>query len=240
MIEYTLKRNELTGEPIKYRAQVVNSRSYTFDDIAEHLINNNVGLSQAAIYGLWESIKKTVEEFIANGGSINTELFHAHASIRGVFERMDDGFDGSRHEIRLNLRPGSLLRAIPNRLQVKRRYSGTKSVILSVTDANTGSVDSFLTPGKIVKIVGRRVKIDGDDPTNGLYFVPKDGSEHQVKINASDLAVNNPSALIAIVPNLCGCTTWNLKLVTQYCNGNKFLKIPYSIISEKEFCVAAV
>ena len=39
MIEYVLKPNELmTGEPNKYLAQIVNSRSYTFDDIANRLI----------------------------------------------------------------------------------------------------------------------------------------------------------------------------------------------------------
>ena len=54
MIDYVLEPNELTGEPQKYRARVINSRSYTFEDIAKHLLKHNTGLSPAAIYGLNE------------------------------------------------------------------------------------------------------------------------------------------------------------------------------------------
>jgi hypothetical protein len=35
MIDFVLDPNELTGEPKKFKAQVVNSRSYTFEDIAK-------------------------------------------------------------------------------------------------------------------------------------------------------------------------------------------------------------
>ena len=238
MIEYVLEQNELTGEPKKFKAQVVYSRSYTFDDIAKHLIKHNTGLSNSVIYGLWEGIKSAVEELISDGSAINTELFNARISIKGVFNGMDDGFDASRHEIRLNLRPGTLLRGIPKGLKVKKVNSRIKSRILSVTDIKTGEVDSCLTPGKNIRIVGQRVKINGDDPSCGLYFVPTSScADDYVKVESSEFVVNNPSEIIAVIPNLSK-GIWNLTLITQYSQGTKFRKTPYSVICEKDFNVA--
>jgi len=236
MIGYTLEPNELTGEPKKYRAQVVSSRSYTSDDIAKHLIKHNAGLSPAAVYEVLEAIKNSVAEIISDGGAISTELFHAKISIKGVFDGMDDGFDESRHEIRLNLRPGPLLRDIPKTLQVKKLNPSAKSRIFSVTDIKTGAVDSNLTPGKNIRILGQKVKIDGDDPVNGLYFFSAKNPERPVKVDPSEFVKNNPSEVIVVIPNLSR-GTWNLKLVTQYTAGNKCRKTPHSIIYEKELIV---
>ena len=237
MIEYFLKSNKLKGEDSKFSAQVINSRSYTFEDIANHLIRHNTGLSSSVIYGLWEGIKGAVEEFIADGGAINTELFQAHASIRGVFDGLDDGFDGSRHKIRLNLRPGTLLRDVPERLKVKKLISPGTSYILSVTDVKTGSVNSVLTPGKNLRIIGYQVKIDGYESVCGMYFIPAKSTEQVVKLDASEVVLNKPSQILAVIPKLSK-GNWTLRLVTQYSKGKMYLKTPKTITFNASFNVA--
>ena len=250
MIDYYLKQNKLKSELLtspkgevsreegnKYCAQVVNSRSYTFDDIAKHLLKHNIGLSSSAIYGLWEGIKGAVEEFISEGGSIKTELFHVHTSIKGVFNGLEDGFDSSRHTIKLNLRPGILLRDTPKSLRVKKIKSAAKSMILSVTDINSGSVNWNLTPGKNIRIVGQRVKIDGKDPSCGLYFIPEKSNQEPVKIELNDVVMNKPSQLIAVVPKL-NKGLWNLRLVTQFGTGKHCYKEPQNITFDKKLSVA--
>jgi len=237
MLDYFLKTNKLKGEDGRFCAQVVNTRSYTFEDIAQHLIKHNTGLSSSVIYGLWEGIKGAVEEFIAEGGAINTELFQVHASIRGVFNGLDDGFDGSRHRIHLNLRPGALLRDIPDKLKVKKLNTTGKSIILSVTDVKTGSVNDCLTPGKIMRICGNHVKIAGYEPVCGIYFIPEKSSGKTVKIESSEVVVNRPSQILAIVPKL-GKGSWTLRLVTQYLKGTMYLKTPKSLTFDKSFSVA--
>ena len=222
---------------MKYSAQVVNSRNYTFDDIAKHLVERNTGLSSSAIYGLWEGIKDAVEEFISEGGSIKTELFNARAGIKGIFNGMEDGFDSGRHEIRLNLRPGILLRDIPKKLKVKKLKPGVKSSILSVLDIKSGSINNSLTPGKSIRIIGQRIKIDGADPSCGIYFVPAKDTEQPVKVDFSDVAVNNPSQIIALVPRL-NKGIWHIKLITQFSYGKCSLKAPKTITFEKSLTVA--
>ena len=237
MIQYSLETYDLIGEPKKYRAQVVNSRSYTFDDIAEHLLQHNTGLSGAVIRGVWEGIKGAVEEYIADGGSVKTELFHIHPSIQGVFESIEDGFDSSRHSIRLYLRPGSLLRSVPGRLKVKKISSGAKSYISSVTDISTNSVNDSLTPGKSIRISGRRLKIYGEDPSCGIYFVPEKSTTSTIKVDLSELVVNSPSQIITVVPKLSK-GKWSLRLITQFSRGKIPLKSPQSLTFEKVLTVA--
>ena len=237
MIEYALKVNELTGESNKYSAHVVNSQSYTFDDIAKHLLKHNTGLSSSVIYGLWEGIKDAVAEFISDGGSINTELFNAHASIKGVFNGLDDVFDSSRHHIRLNMQPGINLRDIPDTLKVKKFSPKAQSIILGVMDIKSGTINKTITPGKNIRIIGERLKIDGTDPSCGIYFIPLKNTEHPVKIEPSDVVINRPSEIIAIVPQLIE-GDYNLRLVTQFSRGQAPSKNPYNIIFEKPLNVA--
>ena len=237
MIEYILEKNELAKGQNKFTAQVVNSRSHSFDAIADHLLKHQTGLSSSVIYGVWEGIKNAVEEIVSDGGSIKTELFYVRPVIRGVFNGKDDGFDKSRHAIRLNMQSGAFIRKVPEKLSVRKSVSAAKAFINSVTDIKSGAVDTRLTPGKSVRIMGQRVKILGTDPSCGLYFIPADKSAAAVKVEASDMVVNNPSELIVVIPQLKK-GTWSLRLVTQFSSGGTYLKKPRGITFDKDLVVA--
>ena len=237
MIEYVLDQYDLAGDPQRYRAHVVNSRKYTFDDIANHLLKHNTGLSGPVIYGVWEGIKGAVEDYLSEGGAVNTELFRVNASVRGVFNGRDDRFDMRRHRVRINMQPGSLLNKVSKSIKVKKRSSAATSFITSVTDVKSGSVNGILTPGRNIRILGSRVKINGDDPSVGLYFVPEKAADAAVRIEASEYVVNNPSEIIAVIPNLKK-GRWKLRLVTQYTTGPKYRKVPRSLSFEKSLTVA--
>jgi hypothetical protein len=237
MINYTLESNEVVKEQNKYRAQVINTKSYTFNDIAKRMIRHNTGLSLPAIHGVWEGIKATVEEIISEGGVINTELFRVSASIKGVFDGTDDVFDASRHEIKLKLQAGPFLRSSPKSLKVRKHISAAKCLIQSVTDVKSGAVNSNLTPRKNIRIKGSRLKINGENPSCGLYFVPEKSTDAAVKVEASEFAVNNPSQIIAVIPALKK-GRWHLRLVTQYSQGKRCLKEPQSVTFGKVLTVA--
>jgi hypothetical protein len=75
-------------------------------------------------------------------------------------------------------------------------------------------VNDLLTPGRNLKISGNKIKIAGENPANGIFFVNTSTSTHtQVEIN--DIVTNNPSELIVIIPDLQP-GTYQLEVVTQY------------------------
>jgi hypothetical protein len=66
-----------------------------------------------------------------------------------------------------------------------------------------------------------------------LYFVPAAGSP--VKVDPTDIVIDNPAELIAVTPALAA-GTYQVRIVTQYSPG-KHLKTPHTCTFDKELTV---
>jgi hypothetical protein len=235
MLEYTLEMNELTDAPSDMRAQVINVTSYTQNDIVERIMRIGAGLTRSDIVSVLEAEKQVIGDIIAEGGAVNTELFNAFPSIHGVFTGVEDSLDASRHKVKINLHAGTALRLAVAQVKTKKVAAViTGTVITSVTDIKSGTVNDQLTPGRDLKIHGVKLKISGADPACGLYFAGIDTGKETL-VDPADIVVNNPSELIALVPDLAA-GTYQAKIVTQY-NGGKGRKTPISVTFDKVLTV---
>jgi hypothetical protein len=102
-------------------------------------------------------------------------------------------------------------------------------LILEVRDSKSKKVDEVLTSGGVVEITGSDIKIDGDDTTIGVYFVPETGTE----LKAETIVTNKPSSVIVTIPTL-SAGTYKIKIVTQY-SGGKTVKDVRSTTYNKLF-----
>ncbi|MDR1220225.1 MAG: DUF4469 domain-containing protein [Treponema sp.] len=235
MLEYTLEDNELTNKPGDLRAQVVNVTSYTQNDIVDRVLNIGAGLTRSDVVSVFEAEKQVIESIIAEGGAVNTELFNAFPSISGVFDTPDEPFDHTKHKVNIKLHPGVVLRSAIASVKTRRIAAAvTGTVITSVTDLKTGLINGTLTPGRDVKLSGAKLKIAGDKLDVGLYFVPA-GSGAEVKVDPSDIVVNNPSEVIAVIPAL-PAGTYRVRIITQFSAG-KHLKTPHTYTFDKDLTV---
>jgi hypothetical protein len=236
MLEYVLEVNDLTQYHGDYRAQVINVVSHTQRDIVDRIMKIGAGLTRSDIAAVLEAEKQVIADVISEGGAVNTELFNAFPSIQGVFQSPDDSFDAERHKLRINLHAGTALRDAIVGVKTKK-LSGvvTGTLIASVVDVKTGSVNNLLTPGRDVKITGTKVKVDGDNPSVGLFFVPNAGG-NPIKVDPSDIVINHPSEIIAVIPNLAA-GLYQIRIVTQYSSG-KHLKTPHAVTFEKPLTIA--
>jgi hypothetical protein len=236
MLEFSLAENELTDEPGDLRAQVINVTSYSQNDITDRILNIGAGLTRSDVVSVLEAEKQVITGIIAEGGAVNTELFKAFPSISGVFKTPDEPFDHSKHKINIKLRPGAALRAAISQVKPKRLTAViTGPIITSVTDLKTGSVNGVLTPSRIIKLSGMKLKIGGDKAEVGLYFVRvSDGAE--VKVDPTDIVVNNPGEVIALIPAL-STGVYRVRIVTQYTT-SKYLKTPHTFTFDKDLTVA--
>jgi hypothetical protein len=236
MLEYTLEDNELTDKAGDLRAQVVNVSSQTQNDIVDRIMKIGAGLTRSDVVSVIEAEKQVITGIIADGGAVNTELFNAFPSISGVFDTPDEAFDHGKHKVRINLHPGVVLRSAVSQVKPKRVAAVlTGTVITSVTDLKTGSINGTLTPGRDVKLSGAKLKVAGDKPEVGLYFVPAGGGA-EVKVDPSDIVVNNPAEVIAVIPPLAA-GTYRIRLITQYTSG-KYLKTPHTFTFDKDLTVS--
>jgi hypothetical protein len=91
-------------------------------------------------------------------------------------------------------------------------------------DVTTEAVNETLTPGGQFNVSGHKIKVAGDSPEVGVYFVSVADPAVRVKV-AGHLAENAPHRLIGIIPTLTP-GAYTLEVVTQYTHGGSLLKEP--------------
>ena len=90
-----------------------------------------------------------------------------------------------------------------------------------VTDTLTDKTDGSITPSDDIRVTGSLIKVAGDDPEIGVYFVPEDGKA-PIKVTRK-LTQNDPSQLLVRVPALED-GKYTLRIVTQFSVSKYLLK----------------
>ena len=94
--------------------------------------------------------------------------------------------------------------------------------VAQVTDVKTGSVNDLLTPNRNLKIRGYKLKLVGDHPEVGVYFV-NEATAERTKVDATDIVTNNPSELVIFIPALVACI-YTLEVSSQFSGSSTPLK----------------
>ena len=106
--------------------------------------------------------------------------------------------------------------------------------IQEVKDTVSGTINEKITARGIVEVRGYNLKIEGDSPSCGLWFVGGDGKETKATV----MAENKPSKIIALIPELTS-GIYQVKVATQFSGGGKPLLAPKLFIYPKELTVTA-
>jgi hypothetical protein len=216
-IKAILFLNWLTDDPNDYAARVVSER------------NSAVNRGGAATTA--EAMEHNVNLFfkemgyqLCDGYSVNTGYFTASTLIKGVFNSPDETFNAEKHSIIFQFNQGETLRKELANIQVDITGVGDSSItVAQVTDVKTGSVNDLLTPNRNLKIKGYKLKLAGDHPNVGVYFVNQATAE-RTKVVPEDIVTNNPSELVIVTPNLA-IGPYTLEVASQF-SGNALLKEP--------------
>ncbi|GAB6391012.1 MAG: DUF4469 domain-containing protein [Treponematales bacterium] len=232
MLDYYLEPNQLTSDPDDFRAQVVNVRSHTESDIIRMMLDRGAGLRESDIIAVLNEFKKVCAGLIAEGDAINTELFNAHPAIKAT--TLPNGTVEYK-KVHYATTLGSGLRPYAGQSGTRKVPAPAKgTVIENVVNLKTGST-SALTPNRDIKVEGQKVKIAGDDPAVGLFFVNLD-SEERTQVDPTDIIENTPSHVIAVVPAL-SVGSYHVQIVTEYSSG-KSLAAPRTATFDKPLTVA--
>lgn len=238
MLKYSLAENLLTERPDDYAAQPHSAASLDKEALISRMLQRGTLLTRTDIIAVLNGMEETVAEALTEGCTVNLPLFNTSFSISGVFEGPLDSFDGSRHKLNINLTKGSLLREAERGVKLeKTNPTGGASLpnVQEVKDSVSGALNERLTSGGVVELRGYHLKVEGDDPAVGLWFVPEGGG---AELKAQVLVENKPSKIIALLPAL-PAGSYRVKVVTQYMSGGgKQLKAPKAFVFPKPLTVA--
>jgi division protein CdvB (Snf7/Vps24/ESCRT-III family) len=217
-LKYALLENLLTPNPDDYVAQLQNVTSHDLSSVIEKMLEGGSTITKTDALAVLNRFFETITRISKDGETVNLDLFRTNLSITGVFESASDSFDPKRHSININANAGKLLKDAIAKVKLEK----TSSVealphVLEVKDSISRTVNQHITANGVIEIVGSLLKIAGDNPKNGLYFIAADGKATK----ALTLIDNKPARLIAMVPNLPS-GEYTLQITSQY-NGAKGL-----------------
>ena len=214
-----------------YIAHTNNNSSLTIENVCASLKNRG-GFS-----GDYGDLVKNVNQFfdemaflLCDGFAVNTGYFSIHPNIGGTFNSANESHDHTKNPISFRFRPRTKFRNLIDRIAVViEGVADTSGCISGFLDYDENSVNAVFTPGNQFCITGHKIKIAGEDPSCGVYFVPADDPSKAVKVTR--LAENNPTRITGIAPKTESVHN-SIEIRTQYAgSGTYMLKTPRIITS---------
>lgn len=195
-IKYALFPNHLTSAD-DYMAIVQDQTSKDRNQIIDQMIGRGSTVTKAEALAVLEEFEAAVQDALSNGFSINTPLFKISPSIQGVFDSESEGFDRSKHYLKLNVTSGGRISQIATGLKVEKVAASSPVPNLSTfKDVTTGTINETLSPGGVGEVTGSRLKIDEADTLQGVFLIAADGTATR----AITYVRNMPSNLIFMIP----------------------------------------
>ena len=196
-IEYSLVENKLTATEGIFRAMVQPKGTIVLDEIIERIVRRGSTLMREDVMAVLEAYHDTISQLIAEGSNVTTPTANYSLSIKGVFTGADDSFDPARHKLEVRVNSGQMLRRKAELMNATKTEANVpRPNPLTFQDPANGNGST--TPGSGGKIKGHRLKFDGTDPQQGVFFVAEDGTA----VRVSQILSNKPGEVIFIVPTL--------------------------------------
>ena len=221
MLKYALRENLLTPEPNDYMAQVTDSQSYDMEKVIDKMIERGSTLTKADITAALQIYTETICSLLEEGFQINTPLINTSMSISGVFNGATDSFDSSRHNVNINITPGTKLKETLSKVKTQKvEAASTDPFVTEVKDIVSGKVNESLTAGGILQAVGARLKFDNSDESQGVFLVPETGNA----VRCGIVAENKPARIMAMIPADIIAGTYYLEIRSKMDSSGKATK----------------
>ncbi len=225
-----LYRNHLTGKRT-YKAKVLLKGALTNEAIARRIVKQRSEYRYDTILGILNMSDEVKREALADGLAVNDGVYHAQPSVTGRFDAAGENFDPAKHKRGITVVASPELHKLMGQSGVKN--AGPASVgpaINKVEDIYTQTINQYLTPGRGIRIHGRRLQLVGDNPQVGVYFVKEDDPSIRIGAAKVDIVDNKPSQLLVIVPGHLPAGAFFIEVMTQYTKGKVPVKEPRSYI----------
>ena len=229
-IRVKLYPNYLPGAEGAYIARTASEASLNIEEVCAALKNR--GGYEGNYQHLVESVKLFYHEAayqLCDGYAVSNGYYSIHPNIGGTFNTDKEAHNHQKHPIKFRFRTLSRLRKLAENITVDiDGIADTQGYIVEFTDVNSGDVNESLAPGGQFIVTGYKIKISGDDPAVGVYFVSECNGD-SIKVT-ENLAENTASKIISIIPkNLNG--SYRIVIKTQYSSGTTVTKEPRFIES---------
>jgi len=226
MIQYALSKNGMNLNADEYLAVVISSKKVDINDIIDFMVAEGTGLTRPQAMAYFEKLEQTIEYFVKEGATITTPLFRTRTFISGMFRNEQDTFDASRHQVNVRLSAGTRLNQLESQLAIKKISRQTVVPQPKVfLDMQAQLKNEKIIPGHIACITGRYLKLNPEDPFQGVFFIPVNRPKKEIRVNV--YYKSQPSELLFQVPTMpSGRYTVVVKAVLRHHKSIRQGKLP--------------
>ena len=217
--------NDVTvNDPSDYIAKVIITASMTDEDIARKVVERGTVFDYSTLLNAFRLRDQVILDFLSQGLAVVTGTCQYLPSITGVLDGTT--FNPQKNRCTVNINPSVEMRRMLEK--VKAEYGGYTqesggAEISKVEDTTTGRIDGTITPGGIVNIWGKKIKVVKDDGTTAgaIVFVDSKGVATPV---TTALGTNEPKHISFIVPASLTNGNYTLELTTKFTSHTGTLK----------------
>jgi hypothetical protein len=204
LIARTVNEKALSHEEVCVAAKERGGFTGSLDDLQEH----------TAIF-LREAAYQLCDGFGVSFGG----LFSVYPNVGGVFENERDPVNKDKHKVSFHFRMLNSLSKLADRIEViSEGLADSTGYIADIVDVTTGIVNEVVTKDGMFILSGDKIRIAGDAATTGVYFFSPGSPDVSIKVT-TNLAINDPSKIIGMVPELPSDKDWYVEVHTNF-SGN--------------------
>jgi hypothetical protein len=188
-------------------------------------------------HSIVEHIKRYNNEVayqLCDGFAVSNGWYVIYPNVGGTFKTPNENADPKSNPLTFRFRALSALRKLAAHIAVTVEgladVEGYIDEFLHHEDGGHVDSNTWYMAGGLFTLRGDKIKIDGDDPGTGMFFVDADNPGSAVK--ATNLNQNDPSTLRGLVPDGTDFLKCRIEVRTQFTgSGSTLLKNPRTIIS---------
>ena len=212
-----------------YFARTKNNRILSLEDVCSAL------KTRGNYTGTYEDLVKTVQMYydelvyqLCDGYAVSNKYYSIHPNIEGTFNSANETHDHKKNPVNLRFGTKLKLRDILKKVNVDiEGVADNCGFIDKFIDYDEDSVNESFRSGSQFAVYGSKIKIFGNDPSIGVYFVSVDDPSDAVKVER--IADNCPTKITGIVPDVRHKYN-RIEVRTQYSgSGVIMLKYPRTI-----------
>jgi hypothetical protein len=212
----------------KYFAKTVNERTLGDRDICTLMLerggyNGNIN----EMMGFLDHYHYEVGYQLCDGYAVNMGGYFAlYPHITGVFDSPVTGSYDAKHPLTFHFRILRKLCELAEHIVVFiEGIAESKAAIYEFVDAETGLVNQKVTPGGQFSVLGKLVKLAGEekDTDIGVTFYSPGVPAVRVKVTKA-LAINEPHRLVCVAPDLGTGRPWYVEVTTRFSKSSTLLK----------------
>jgi hypothetical protein len=230
-IKINLHPNHLPKIDGRYLARTENEASLSISKICAAMKNR--GGFTGSYDSLVENIRMFLDECtyqLCDGYALNLKYYSIHPNIGGTFDSEKEAYNREKNPITFRFRTLRPLQKLVEHIAVEiSGVAGTNAFINQFIDRDDETINETYTADHMFCITGTKIKVAGDNPDCGVYFVSADDPTQAVKVNR--IGENTGTMITGIAP-LTDHVKNRIEIRTQYTGSNiSFLKTPRTIAS---------